>query len=242
MVVLVQYLLSCIVENIRQYANVCTHRAYTARLIVYSRLPPKDPQESNRTDSTFIWSTQLLGGVLILSAVTGTSSVITNNLPSRRPDSVFSLGRRSLGVRAMTFGSGDYRYCNHSTCRRRFCSERAPAKHDGFFHGRPTCETFDERLKKSGPASRLSPSLPARLIQRRRSWMMKWSRRRDRQHGMISWSRRAGDGPHHASEPVRERKHQGFKLSQDSLDPFPEAGGGGGGVLGTGLVYSVRAA
>jgi hypothetical protein len=166
--VLVQYLtrhLSCIVENIRQYANICTHRAYTARFIVYSRLPPKDPQESNRTNSTFIWSTQLLGGVLILSAVTGTSSVIINHLLSWRPDSVFSLGRRSLGVRAMAFGSGGYRYCNHSTYRRRFHSERALAEHIGLFHGRHTCEACGKRLKKPGPASRLSPSLPARPIQ-----------------------------------------------------------------------------
>jgi hypothetical protein len=57
---------------------------------------------------------------------------------------------------------------------------------------------------------------------------MKWSRRRDRQHGMISWSRRAGNSPHHASEPVRERKRQGFKLRQDSLEPVPRGWWWGG--------------
>jgi len=50
----------------------------------------------------------------------------------------------------MAFGSGDYLYCSHSTCRRRFCSESALAKHYGSFHGRPTCETCGKKLKKSG--------------------------------------------------------------------------------------------
>ncbi|KAF9644251.1 hypothetical protein BDM02DRAFT_1054912 [Thelephora ganbajun] len=50
----------------------------------------------------------------------------------------------------MAFGSAEYLYCSHSTCRRRFCSEGALAKHYGSFHGRPTCETCGRRLKKSG--------------------------------------------------------------------------------------------
>jgi len=50
----------------------------------------------------------------------------------------------------MAFGSGDYLYCSHSTCRRRFCSESALAKHYGSFHGRPTCDTCGKKLKKSG--------------------------------------------------------------------------------------------
>jgi len=50
----------------------------------------------------------------------------------------------------MAFGSGDYLYCSHSTCRRRFRSEDALVKHYGSFHGRPTCETCGKKLKKSG--------------------------------------------------------------------------------------------
>jgi hypothetical protein len=50
----------------------------------------------------------------------------------------------------MAFGSGDYLYCSHSTCHRRFCSESALAKHYGSFHGRPTCQTCGKKLKKSG--------------------------------------------------------------------------------------------
>ena len=50
----------------------------------------------------------------------------------------------------MAFGSGDYLYCSHRTCRRRFCSEGALDKHYGSFHGRPTCETCGKKLKKSG--------------------------------------------------------------------------------------------
>jgi len=50
----------------------------------------------------------------------------------------------------MAFGSGDYLYCSHRTCRRRFCSESALFKHCGSFHGRPTCETCGKKLKKSG--------------------------------------------------------------------------------------------
>jgi len=50
----------------------------------------------------------------------------------------------------MAFGSGDYSYCSHNPCRRRFCSESALAKHYGSFHGRPTCETCGKTLKKSG--------------------------------------------------------------------------------------------
>jgi len=50
----------------------------------------------------------------------------------------------------MAFGSGDYLYCSHTTCRRRFCSEGALAKHYGSFHGRPTCQTCGKKLKKSG--------------------------------------------------------------------------------------------
>jgi len=73
--------------------------------------------------------------------------------------SSLSLGR-SLGACAMAFGSGDYLYCSHSTCRRRFCSESALAKHYGSFHGRPTCDTCGKKLKKSGKVSLLSLSLP----------------------------------------------------------------------------------
>ena len=57
-----------------------------------------------------------------------------------------------LGM-AMAFGSGDYLYCSHTTCRRRFCSESALDKHYGSFHGRPTCETCGRKLKKSGQVS-----------------------------------------------------------------------------------------
>ena len=66
----------------------------------------------------------------------------------------------------MAVGSGDYLYCSHRTCRRRFCSEGALDKHYGSFHGRPTCETCGKKLKKSGKV-RLPPSLPlfARLTQ-----------------------------------------------------------------------------
>lgn len=61
----------------------------------------------------------------------------------------------------MAFGSGDYLYCSHSTCRRRFCSEGALAKHYGSFHGRPTCQTCGKKLKKSGKVSFSSLSLSA---------------------------------------------------------------------------------
>jgi len=50
----------------------------------------------------------------------------------------------------MAFGSGDYLYCSHRTCRRRFCSEGALDKHNSSFHGRPTCEMCGKKLKKSG--------------------------------------------------------------------------------------------
>jgi hypothetical protein len=50
----------------------------------------------------------------------------------------------------MAFGSGDYLYCSHSACHRRFHSERALANHYGSFHGRPTCDTCGKKLKKSG--------------------------------------------------------------------------------------------
>jgi len=50
----------------------------------------------------------------------------------------------------MAFGSGDYLYCSHRTCRRRFCSESSLANHYSSFHGRPTCETCGKKLKKSG--------------------------------------------------------------------------------------------
>ena len=53
----------------------------------------------------------------------------------------------------MAFGSGDYLYCSHSACRRRFHSERALANHYGSFHGRPTCDTCGKKLKKSGQVS-----------------------------------------------------------------------------------------
>ena len=84
-----------------------------------------------------------------------------------RPDRVLSLsfGRRSLGACTMVFGSGDYLYCSHSTCRRRFCSESALAKHYGSFHGRPTCDTCGKKLKKSGQVSLLSLSLSTPLVQ-----------------------------------------------------------------------------
>jgi len=50
----------------------------------------------------------------------------------------------------MAFGSGDYLYCSHIACRRRFCSESALDKHYATFHGRPTCDTCGKKLKKSG--------------------------------------------------------------------------------------------
>jgi hypothetical protein len=84
------------------------------------------------------------------------------NFPMDLIGSSLSFGRRSLGVCAMAFGSGDYLYCSHSICRRRFCSESALVKHYGSFHGRPTCETCGKKLKKSGQVSLLSLSLPAR--------------------------------------------------------------------------------
>ena len=88
-------------------------------------------------------------------------SVIKRGLLSWRPYRVsLSLGLCSLGACAlMASGSGDYLYCNHSACRRRFCSESALAKHYGTFHGRPTCETCGKKLKKSGQVCLISLSL-----------------------------------------------------------------------------------
>jgi len=65
----------------------------------------------------------------------------------------------------MAFGSGDYLYCSHSACRRRFYSERALVKHYGSFHGRPTCETCGKKLKKSGQVSNPIPLSSPPLVQ-----------------------------------------------------------------------------
>ena len=65
----------------------------------------------------------------------------------------------------MAFCSVDYLYCSHSTCRRRFYSEGALAKHYGSFHGRPTCEMCGKKLKKSGKVSSiLFPSQPSQPL------------------------------------------------------------------------------